>query len=144
MVGIVLLAAVAVAGCAGVVPAPVTVPTSISPAPIWLETPQMTSPTTGWTLRWIKWGVNDSGLARGRTWTDVTPAPGAALPSLPDVLTPVLLARDGERAWLALCCTGADRPGVARLRLRQHHGLVRLVREPSAGTGAGVHHLPDR
>jgi photosystem II stability/assembly factor-like uncharacterized protein len=110
MVGVVLLAAVAVAGCAGVVPAPVTVPTSISPAPIWLETPQMTSPTTGWTLRWIKWGVNDSELARttdgGRTWTDVTPPAAAALLSLPDTLTPVLLARDSEHAWLALCCAG--------------------------------------
>ena len=112
MVGVVLLTAVAVAGCSGVqprtVPAPVTVATS-TPPPIWLETPQMTSPTTGWTLRWIRWGVNGSELVRttdgGRTWTDVTP-PAAALLSLPDALTPVLLARDGEHAWLALCCAG--------------------------------------
>jgi photosystem II stability/assembly factor-like uncharacterized protein len=70
----------------------------------------MTSPATGWRLRWIKWGVNASDLARttdgGRTWTDVTPPAAAALLSLPDALAPVLLARDGEHAWLALCCAG--------------------------------------
>ncbi len=70
----------------------------------------MTSPATGWTLRWIKWGVNGSELVRttdgGRTWTDVTPPAAAALLSLPDALAPVLLARDGEHAWLALCCAG--------------------------------------
>jgi photosystem II stability/assembly factor-like uncharacterized protein len=111
---IALLATVAVAGCSEVqpraVPAPVPVAAGTPPPPIWLETPQMTSPDTGWTLRWIKWGINASELVRttdgGRTWTDVTPPAAAALLSLPDALAPVLLARDGEHAWLALCCAG--------------------------------------
>ena len=121
IVGVLLLAAVAAAGCSGVgpraVPAPVTVATPFRP--IWLQTPQMTSPATGWTLRWIKWGVNDSELVRttdgGRTWTDVTPPTAAALLSLPDTLTPVLLARDGEHAWLALCCAGQTDTSAGRL-----------------------------
>ena len=112
MAGVALLAAVA--GCSGVqpraVPAPVAVATSTPPPPIWLETPQMTSPATGWTLRWLTWGFNGSQLVRttdgGRTWTDVTPPTAAALLAAPDTLTPVLLARDGEHAWLALCCAG--------------------------------------
>ena len=36
----------------------------------------------------------------------MTPPAAAALLSLPDALAPVLLARDGEYAWLALCCAG--------------------------------------
>jgi photosystem II stability/assembly factor-like uncharacterized protein len=123
MAGVVLLAAVVVAGCSGVqpraVPAPVTVATSVPPPPIWLETPQMTSPATGWTLRWITWGVNGSELVRttdgGRTWTDVTPPAAAARLSLPYVYNPVLLARDGEHAWLAICCAGGTATSAGML-----------------------------
>jgi photosystem II stability/assembly factor-like uncharacterized protein len=112
--GIVLLAAVAAAGCSGVqpqaAPARVTAAAGTPPPAIWLETPQLTSPAAGWTLRWLKWGVNDSELVRttdgGRTWTDVTPPAAAALLSVPGVFPPVLLARDGEHAWLAICCAG--------------------------------------
>jgi photosystem II stability/assembly factor-like uncharacterized protein len=116
---VLLLAAAAVAGCSGAQPSvPVTMPASTAP-PIWLETPQMTSPTTGWTLRWIRWGVNGSELARttdgGRTWTDVTPPQAAALLSQPGVLPPVLLARDGEHAWLAICCAGSTATSAGML-----------------------------
>lgn len=113
MAGVVALMASMIAGCSGIqspaLPARVTV-TASAPSPIWLETPQMTSRATGWALRSIKWGVNGSELVRttdgGRTWTGVTPPAAAALLSLPDSLAPVLLARDSEHAWLALCCAG--------------------------------------
>jgi photosystem II stability/assembly factor-like uncharacterized protein len=120
--GVVLLAAAVVAGCSWVhpraVPAHVTAAASAAP-PIWIETPQMTSRATGWTLRWLKWGVNDSQLVRttdgGRTWTDVTPPAAAALLSLPDLLAAVLLARDSEHAWLALCCAGGTATSAGML-----------------------------
>lgn len=80
--------------------------------PIWLQSLQMTSTTTGWALYYSKNPNSSSGaftlLARttdgGRTWTDVTPA--AALPLLArlyaeQVLDPV----NGEDAYLAV--TGA-------------------------------------
>jgi photosystem II stability/assembly factor-like uncharacterized protein len=80
--------------------------------PIWLQSLQMTSPTTGWALYYSK-NPNSSSevfmlLARttdgGRTWTDVTPAPGLPLLATPyaeQALDPV----NGEDAYLAV--TGA-------------------------------------
>src|SRR5215472_6124150 len=120
---VMLLAAVAVADCSGVqpraVPAHVTVTTRTPASSIWLETPQMTSPATGWTLRLTRWGVSGSELVRttdgGRTWTDVTPPAAARLMTLPDVLTPLLLARDGEHAWLAICCAGQTATSAGKL-----------------------------
>jgi photosystem II stability/assembly factor-like uncharacterized protein len=115
IVGVVLVLVVAAAGCSGAQPRAVraqarAVATSVQAPPVWLESPQMTSPATGWTLRLTTWGFSYSELVRttdgGRTWTDVTPLAAAALLSMPDVLPPVLLARDGEHAWLAICCTG--------------------------------------
>jgi photosystem II stability/assembly factor-like uncharacterized protein len=80
--------------------------------PIWLQSLQMTSTTTGWGLYYSKNPNSSSGvsalLARttdgGRTWTDVTPASALALLATPDaeqVLDPV----NGEDAYLAV--TGA-------------------------------------
>jgi photosystem II stability/assembly factor-like uncharacterized protein len=80
--------------------------------PIWLQSLQMTSTTTGWALYDSKNPNSSSGvfelLARttdgGRTWTDVTPAaalPMLATPYAEQVLDPV----DGEDTYLAV--TGA-------------------------------------
>ena len=82
-----------------------------SPAtvPIWLASLQMTSPSTGWALRWTQNPAvaNDGYLAPARTtdgartWTSVTPPPVRALVAAPGA-TAVLHALDGERAWLAV------------------------------------------
>jgi len=80
--------------------------------PIWLQSLQMTSATTGWALHYSGNPSSPSPavalLARttdgGRTWTDLTPAPGLAMLATPDaeqVLDPV----NGEDAYLAV--TGA-------------------------------------
>ena len=80
--------------------------------PIWLQSLQMTSTTTGWALYYSKNPNSSSGvftrLARttdgGRTWTDVTPAAGLpmlATPYAEQVLDPV----NAEDAYLAV--TGA-------------------------------------
>jgi photosystem II stability/assembly factor-like uncharacterized protein len=82
------------------------------PGPIWLQSLQMTSTTTGWALYYSN-NPNSSSrvfalLARttdgGRTWTDVTPASALALLATPDAeqaLDPV----NGNDAYLAV--TGA-------------------------------------
>jgi photosystem II stability/assembly factor-like uncharacterized protein len=68
--------------------------------PIWLQSLQMTSTTTGWALYYSKNPDSSSGvftlLARttdgGRTWTDITPAAGRpmlATPYAEQVLDPV-------------------------------------------------------
>jgi photosystem II stability/assembly factor-like uncharacterized protein len=80
--------------------------------PIWLQSLQMTSTTTGWALYYSKNPNSSSGvftlLARttdgGRTWADVTPAAGLpmlATPYAEQVLDPV----NAEDAYLAV--TGA-------------------------------------
>jgi photosystem II stability/assembly factor-like uncharacterized protein len=81
--------------------------------PIWLQSLQMTSASTGWALYYSKNPNSSSGvfmlLARttdgGRTWTDVTPASGLPLLATPDAeqaLDPV----NGEDAYFA--ATGAS------------------------------------
>ena len=92
-----------------------------SPAtvPIWLDSLQMTSPNTGWALRWTQNPAvaNDGYLAPARTtdgartWTSVTPPPVRALVAAPGA-TAVLHALDGERAWLAVTAAAPDNSPV--------------------------------
>jgi photosystem II stability/assembly factor-like uncharacterized protein len=122
--------AVAAAGC-GTVSAQGTGPAASrssgrpapSPAqpgtPIWLDTLQMTSATTGWALRWAG---DPSGAAPvylapsrttngGRTWADVTPL--AARPLLDtQSAAAVLDPLSGERAYLAVTAATADSNAV--------------------------------
>ncbi len=87
--------------------------------PIWLDSLQMTSPTTGWALRWTQNPAvaNDGYLAPARTtdgartWTSVTPPPVRALVAAPGA-TAVLHALDGERAWLAVTAAAPDNSPV--------------------------------
>ena len=86
-----------------------------STAPIWLDSLQMTSPSTGWALRWTQ----NPAVANGgylaparttdgaRTWTSVTPPAIRALLATPGA-TVVLQAFDGERAWLAVTAAATD------------------------------------
>jgi photosystem II stability/assembly factor-like uncharacterized protein len=87
--------------------------------PIWLDTLQMTSATTGWALRWAG---NPSGAAPvylaatrttngGRTWTDVTPLAARPLLDTQDA-TAVLDALSGECAYLAVTAATADSNAV--------------------------------
>ena len=88
-------------------------------APIWLDSLQMTSPSTGWALRWTQNPAvaNDGYLAPARTtdgartWTSVTPPPVRALVAAPGA-TAVLHALDGERAWLAVTAPAPDNSPV--------------------------------
>ena len=88
-------------------------------APIWLDSLQMTSPSTGWALRWTQNPAvaNDGYLAPARTtdgartWTSVTPPPARALVAAPGA-TAVLHALDGERAWLAVTAPAPDNSPV--------------------------------
>jgi photosystem II stability/assembly factor-like uncharacterized protein len=92
-----------------------------SPAtvPIWLDSLQMTSPSTGWALRWTQNPAvaNDGYLAPARTtdgartWASVTPPPVRALVAAPGA-TAVLHALDGERAWLAVTAAAPDNSPV--------------------------------
>lgn len=86
-----------------------------STAPMWLDSLQMTSPSTGWALRWTRNPAvaNDGYLAPARTtdgartWTSVTPQAAGALLATPGA-TVVLQAFDGERAWLAVTAAATD------------------------------------
>ena len=115
LAAVALAAVLLVAGCG---PSPArsqsaaqTPVASVSSAtvPIWLDSLQMTSPSTGWALRWTQNPAvaNDGYLAPARTtdgartWTSVTPPPVRALVAAPGA-TAVLHALDGERAWLAV------------------------------------------
>ena len=84
-------------------------------APIWLDSLQMTSASTGWALRWTQ---NPAVVTDGyraparttdgaRTWTSVTPPAARALLATPGA-TVVLQALDGERAWLAVTAAATD------------------------------------
>ena len=115
LAAVALAAVLLVAGCG---PSPArsqsaaqTPVASVSSAtvPIWLDSLQMTSPSTGWALRWTQNPAvaNDGYLAPARTtdgartWTSVTPPPVRALVAAPGA-TAMLHALDGERAWLAV------------------------------------------
>jgi photosystem II stability/assembly factor-like uncharacterized protein len=84
-------------------------------APIWLDSLQMTSASTGWALRWTQSPavVDDGYLAPARTtdgartWTSVTPPAARALLAAPGA-TVVLQALDGQRAWLAVTAAATD------------------------------------
>ena len=84
-------------------------------APIWLDSLQMTSASTGWALRWTQNPavVNDGYRAPARTtdgartWTSVTPPAARALLATSGA-TVVLQALDGERAWLAVTAAATD------------------------------------
>lgn len=84
---------------------------------IWLDSLQMTSASTGWSLRWTQSPVvvDDGYLAPARTtdgartWTSVTPPAARALLATPDARV-VLQAPDGERAWLAVTAATTDSP----------------------------------
>ena len=82
---------------------------------MWLDSLQMTSPSTGWALRWTRNPAvaNDGYLAPARTtdgartWTSVTPQAAGALLATPGA-TVVLQAFDDERAWLAVTAAATD------------------------------------
>jgi photosystem II stability/assembly factor-like uncharacterized protein len=86
-----------------------------STAPIWLDSLQMTSPSTGWALRWTQNPAVANGgylapartVDGARTWTSVTPPAIRALLATPGA-TVVLQAFDGERAWLAVTAAATD------------------------------------
>ena len=92
---------------------------SSATVPIWLDSLQMTSASTGWALRWTQNPAvaNDGYLAPARTtdgartWTSVTPPPVRALVAAPGA-TAVLHALDGERAWLAVTAAAPDNSPV--------------------------------
>jgi photosystem II stability/assembly factor-like uncharacterized protein len=109
------------AGCASAPPtagAPASRPGSPAPRPqpVWFQSLQMTSATSGWALAWSANPAVIAGnahilLARttdgARTWSDVTPA--AARPMLAalnsyQALDPV----DGDRAYLAVSDAASD------------------------------------
>src|SRR5271167_174076 len=125
LAAVTLAAVLLVAGCG---PSPArsqsaaqTPVASVSSAtvPIWLDSLQMTSPSTGWALRWTQNPAvaNDGYLAPARTtdgartWTSVTPPPVRALVTAPGA-TAVLHALDGERAWLAVTAAAPDNSPV--------------------------------
>jgi len=121
LVAVLLAAVLLVAGC-GASPARSQSAAQIlvasgSPAtvPIWLDSLQMISPSTGWALRWTQNpAVADDGylapartMDGARTWTSVTPPAARALLAAPGT-TVVLRALDGERAWLAVTGPAPD------------------------------------
>jgi hypothetical protein len=84
-------------------------------AAIWLDSLQMTSASTGWSLRWTQSPavVDDGYLAPARTtdgartWTPVTPPAARALLATPSARA-VLQATDGERARPAVTAATTD------------------------------------
>jgi photosystem II stability/assembly factor-like uncharacterized protein len=75
-----------------------------------LDLPQMTSATTGWTLRWTQWGRSATELVRttdgGRTWTESEPLVGDLLSQ------PGSLGVAGPDAWLVLTSEAAPGPAT--------------------------------
>jgi photosystem II stability/assembly factor-like uncharacterized protein len=105
------------AGCASATPKPGAPP--LQPEPVWFQSLQMTSATSGWALVWsASPGVSADNahilLARttdgARTWSDVTPA--AARPTLTALYSyQALDAVDGDRAYLAVSRAASDDGG---------------------------------
>jgi photosystem II stability/assembly factor-like uncharacterized protein len=105
------------AGCASA-PPKAAAPAS-RPEPVWFQSLQMTSATSGWALVWsANPGIAADNahilLARttdgARTWTDVTPA--AARPMLTTLYSYQALAPvDGDRAYLAVSHAASDGGG---------------------------------
>jgi len=73
--------------------------------PVWLDTLQMVSATTGWALLWPSNPNHNSALAvarttdGGRTWTDVTPSPAVPVLAIGQAL---LEAATAQRAWFTV------------------------------------------
>jgi photosystem II stability/assembly factor-like uncharacterized protein len=94
-------------------------PPAVSGSPVWLDSLQMTSATTGWALRWTQSPavVDDGYLAPARTtdgartWTSVTPAAARPLLATPDAQA-VLRALDSQHAWLAVTAATTDSSSV--------------------------------
>ncbi len=113
------------AGCASATPkagVPASRPVSPAspPAPVWFQSLQMTSATSGWALVWSAnpGAAADNAhilLARttdgARAWSDVTPA--AARPMLATLYSyEALDAVDGDRAYLAVSRATSDDSGA--------------------------------